>query len=469
MRSFVCFAASCCFLAASCIDSSNIIMQDSDFDSLELTADEALALSYRFGNNAVSEEEALESAMSVMDMLDNTAGTKAAHPRSIASISPVMSSKVTKSGYEACADTMAYVVNFNDSLGYVMLSADRRTFPVLAVIPAGNIDFNDEDLHGMDSCGVEVFYCNVMGALEAQKAEAQALQDSLLEQAMHKLEARGMVDGTRALSDYYDIRYETTSVIRFVAEMITVEWGQDSPYNLKTPVKSGMNCKTGCVATALAQAMSYWEYPSTYDWAVMKGPEGTGPSTAKGFLEISRLMADAGAGINTNYGINESSASLSSVPAYVRSLGYNPGTYAAYNESALDASIRNKRPVLMCGSAKKNDVYKTTWWGKKKFSHTYYTEGHAWVVDARGFCQVWTTGYLDDLEVFAKMNVYYVNHCNWGDPSHAYNGWYMGTAFDINNSGPILEDTRSSSTTTSGTSGLYQYEVYAITEMYPNR
>lgn len=41
------------------------------------------------------------------------------------------------------------------------------------------------------------------------------------------------------------------------------EWGQDNPYNLLCPTVDGKNCPAGCVATALAQIMSYHQWPTS--------------------------------------------------------------------------------------------------------------------------------------------------------------------------------------------------------------
>ncbi len=46
-----------------------------------------------------------------------------------------------------------------------------------------------------------------------------------------------------------------------IEPMITTKWGQDAPYNLATPTINGANAATGCVATAAAQLMKYYNYP----------------------------------------------------------------------------------------------------------------------------------------------------------------------------------------------------------------
>lgn len=40
-----------------------------------------------------------------------------------------------------------------------------------------------------------------------------------------------------------------------------IEWSQEAPYNYDCPVVDGVNCPTGCAATALAMILKYYEYP----------------------------------------------------------------------------------------------------------------------------------------------------------------------------------------------------------------
>ncbi len=57
------------------------------------------------------------------------------------------------------------------------------------------------------------------------------------------------------------------SPVEPVPPLITSKWGQNSPYNDLCPAdvtsNVGKNCAGGCVATAMAQVMNYYEYPST--------------------------------------------------------------------------------------------------------------------------------------------------------------------------------------------------------------
>ncbi len=47
-----------------------------------------------------------------------------------------------------------------------------------------------------------------------------------------------------------------------IPPMLTCTWSQSEPYNDQCPVYNGERSVTGCVATAMAQVMYYWHYPS---------------------------------------------------------------------------------------------------------------------------------------------------------------------------------------------------------------
>ena len=48
-----------------------------------------------------------------------------------------------------------------------------------------------------------------------------------------------------------------------VEPLIKTTWGQEMPYYLQCPKESGEYCVVGCVATAMAQVMRYWKYPTS--------------------------------------------------------------------------------------------------------------------------------------------------------------------------------------------------------------
>ena len=48
-----------------------------------------------------------------------------------------------------------------------------------------------------------------------------------------------------------------------VEPLIKTTWGQEEPYDWQCPMQDGELCVVGCVATAMAQVMNYWQYPTS--------------------------------------------------------------------------------------------------------------------------------------------------------------------------------------------------------------
>jgi len=78
------------------------------------------------------------------------------------------------------------------------------------------------------------------------------------------------------------VPYSGSPLDTVVKPLVPVEWGQDKPFNNNLEDRhctghgttSNGRVWAGCVATATAQIMAYWEYPvslpPTYDWVLMK-------------------------------------------------------------------------------------------------------------------------------------------------------------------------------------------------------
>ena len=48
-----------------------------------------------------------------------------------------------------------------------------------------------------------------------------------------------------------------------VEPLIKTTWGQEDPYDWQCPTENGEYCVVGCVATAMAQVMYYWKFPTS--------------------------------------------------------------------------------------------------------------------------------------------------------------------------------------------------------------
>lgn len=464
-KSFL-FSLAALAFAVSCDKSSESFNVQYE-QSKELTTDELKALSWYKTNPRISADEATANAQSIIQFLDAGNQTKAAAPRSISTVKPVTRAKKTKSADDSNPDTVAYVFNFGQDDGYAILSADRRTDPIFAIVPEGHIDFSEDVDESLLSTGIVEFYGNLEAAYDRQVEFAIRMQDSLVSSALAKIAAEDDMAGTKAkirpepelIEDEPRVEYGPTSYVVTVAPMISVRWGQTNPYNLYTPVISGIQAPTGCAATAVAQLMSYWRYPASYNWSVMMPASGN--ETLSTFQTISHLMSDVGAGLNVQYGKTQSSAYFSDIPGYLSGLGYNPGLYKGYNKTDVSQSLSNGRPVLIAGSSIKKDVYKKYLIFWEKYSHTYYEGSHAWIID--GSMKAMTPIYVVSggrRELSSYVTIPLV-HCNWGWPELGIDGYYNEGSFNSNN-GPVTR----AHTDTYGTEGNFQYNIECITNIY---
>jgi hypothetical protein len=100
-----------------------------------------------------------------------------------------------------------------------------------------------------------------------------------------------------------------------VGPLLPVTWGQSCSYNDLCPDLTCNDCnteaETGCVATAMAQVIRYWQPTNSYSYNYTSMPATSGNN------EAQRMMVDIGRSVSMNYdcGANGgSSASGGDVP-----------------------------------------------------------------------------------------------------------------------------------------------------------
>ena len=140
-----------------------------------------------------------------------------------------------------------------------------------------------------------------------------------------------------------------TSMAETVSPLLgNINYNQDAPYNDMCPEYDGSNCFTGCVATAIASIMKYYEYPTkgigtnsyttdtyklncsfdfgntTFDWDNMLDTyDGSETTTQKN--AVATLMKACGVAMNMDYTIYGSGAYSYLVPIRISQyFGYNP-------------------------------------------------------------------------------------------------------------------------------------------------
>ena len=266
----------------------------------------------------------------------------------------------------AFQDKPFYVFNADGKNGFVIVSADDRTIPILGYADKGNLD-------------VDKLPTNVKVWLEGYAKQIQVLGDAAISTPSRRV------------------------IGPAVAPLLTCHWNQGRPYNNLCPGEDAWteNCPTGCVATAMAQVMYYHKWPqgetapmswynptptTTFKWDLMKD-EYNYSDTGEAADAVAELMIFCGAAVEMSYSRWESSASVEATNM-IKYFGYSTAAKTVQRrsysteewEGIIYNELKNARPVLYDGQS-----------GTNGYS---YSGGHEFVVD----------GY-DDKGLF---------HVNWG-------------------------------------------------------
>ena len=131
-----------------------------------------------------------------------------------------------------------YVFNVSDDGGYVIVSGDDRTEPILGYVEQGTYD-------------PENIPENMRSWLQLYADQIKYIIDNNIDPNSPVLKKRNKVQGTK----------------HSVPELLTTRWNQGSPYNILCPKyykkEDGTQHypATGCTATAMAQVMYFYKYP----------------------------------------------------------------------------------------------------------------------------------------------------------------------------------------------------------------
>ena len=224
-----------------------------------------------------------------------------------------------------------------------------------------------------------------------------------------------------------------------VGPLLTTTWNQAPYYNDLCPEHAnayyyGGRCPSGCVATAMAQVMKYWEHPTTgygrhaymcqvasdslvaefgettYDWDNMPNAL-TGSSSDAQVEAVATLMYHCGVAVEMDYNYYASGAQVSTTSIY-------------FDPSAMTALVEHFKYAPTIKSVSRNDFGSAAWDSVLRteldasrpilFSGESATAGHAFVCD----------GYDDD-------NFF---HINWGWGG-VYDGYFPMGGLDPEASG----------------------------------
>jgi peptidase C10 family len=325
-------------------------------------------------------------------------------------------------------DTLMYVVNFDDNQGFAIFSAVEADMPLLAVTDCGEYKPNQKNNEG-----VEDFIMRAQNKLIAIKDTTNKIGDK-----SHLL--------------YVDVVRDTLSYVN-IPKKVDVRWGQSGSSAKYCPYPDGLNERaTGCVPTAIAMIMSYFEYPKTMTWTApeidkrtetlkwkdMKihdfertncknNTRGWCEATEEAHLQIAKVMRELGYIGDAVYGkdtLRNEYIPATSVYEYgtmniLKRLGFKYSNYAIF--SGLDVGLLQKNNILLI-SARNGDMYSG--------GHCFIVDG-CWNLTVRTTETVYDTYFTPWTIVSTKKSTTQrcYMHINWGFDGDS-NGYYDDGVFD---------------------------------------
>ncbi|MBR5678919.1 MAG: C10 family peptidase [Paludibacteraceae bacterium] len=245
------------------------------------------------------------------------------------------------------SDELAYYVFGAEEGGFVLVSADDRLRPVIGHAYRGYYD----EQH---------FPENMREWLDYLTEQISNLPDTYFA-------------GPRKQKHYTEVE----------PLLDKIEWNQGEPYNNDCPSVDGKKCPTGCVATAAAQIMKYYEYPEKgrgshqykwgykgdttvlsanfnhyYDWDNMLASYKEGGYSQTEADAVSQLMSDLGIAFNMGYAPGGSGANeYVAARAMVEYFKYDSAAQvismdligAEKFEEKVAKELKFNRPVMMSG------------------------------------------------------------------------------------------------------------------------
>ena len=296
-----------------------------------------------------------------------------------------------------------YLFNVGDNGGFVVVSNDDRTLPILGFSDKGVIDPDNMP--------------------DNMRAWLQGYADEI---AWAKEHMPNNTKATTAGAVKTPCRVGSHSTAA-IAPLVTARWDQSTPFNDLCPeYSSGKKSATGCVATAMAQVMYYHKWPqaatavipayttsgyginmpslpaTTFDWDNMLDEysnhwngsnwESLPDYTAVQGTAVATLMQYCGSSILMNYGPS-SGANTDKVASALREyFGYNKSTTQFVSRSFYTAAkwadlmyheLANGRPVVYGGQSSSN-------------GHEFVCDGYQYADGTDFFHINWGWGGLSD-------------------------------------------------------------------------
>lgn len=314
-------------------------------------------------------------------------------------------------------DTIMYIINFNDNLGFVVLASDDR-IPCLAFAEDGHFDITKKE--------IQPYIEQASNFVQRQKqtfSDHFVTIDSLLPKPFPDAQYLGLVTLVQSPS----------KLVKEVKPLLKTKWNQNDPYNKYAPVVTnplngyGGKAPAGCVAIAVSQIMAYHGHPnrtssihgSSIDWSKINVKRTI---YELGILEkdkLAQFIYDVGVLVKTKYNNDGSSSNISNAYDGFKAWGYHADRISDFSDDIVKGSLENLRPVYVRGNSTES--------------------GHAWVMD--GFkiysekvltYRRWKTSrypeeYMELVHQGTAEHIYYSWNLGWGKLN---SGYYLSGTWD---------------------------------------
>ncbi|MCR4664671.1 MAG: C10 family peptidase [Paludibacteraceae bacterium] len=249
--------------------------------------------------NRISQTAAAKVANNFMNQFSSTIGQSAPNR------------KMTLNEYATNADNQFYVYEYANGEGWVIVAGSDLAYPVLAYSLSGRYEADNQPV-------------NVKSWL---KGYNQAIMTA---EASGKSAAADVKDQWKAL--IAGVSPAPAEIV--VSPLLKTAFDQDAPYNNLCPYDydKGERTVTGCVATAMAQILAYWKYPSQgagyhsythssygrlsanfastkYDWSNIRNDYNNNSGTTAQKEAVSTLIYHCGVGTEMDYNVADEGGS----------------------------------------------------------------------------------------------------------------------------------------------------------------
>lgn len=314
---------------------------------------------------------------------------------------------------------LIYVVNYANNDGFMLISATKKYFPIIAESDEGNFNISETDnahpaamwlsqqcstianvgqlpesikriidsewmafsnpqlIENSRSSDIEkpqVYYDSLKVWTLDPNIEVYLYDDYINTQEYQSLSQTEKDNITAGIhmygNEFYGTPESSTIVLRYdtgkkvnTGELLKTKWRQNYGYNASVP--SGV--RVGCAPVAAGQIMKYHKQPTSISWDLM--PDNK-PSS-----ETSNFLYSLGQRMGIKYEDGKSEASDNQAKLALESYGYNV-TLQSHNAQSVYAQVVKGLPVYMGGYA---SIIKD-FWGNKTAD-----DGHAWVCDGVHF------------------------------------------------------------------------------------